>query len=101
MREPMAGAPEIRCVRVLIAGRVQGVSYRAWTKRRAEAHGLSGWVRNLVNGDVEATFSGPAESVGTMLAECREGPRLARVTKVEVVEAAQPVTGPFTIRHDR
>ena len=97
----MAGAPEIRCVRVLIAGRVQGVSYRAWTRRRAEAHGLSGWVRNLANGDVEAMFSGPAESVGTMLAECREGPRPARVTKVEVVEEARPVTGPFTIRHDR
>lgn len=97
----MAEAPEVRCVWVLITGRVQGVSYRAWTRRRAEAHGLSGWVRNLANGDVEATFSGPAESVRTMLAECREGPRLARVTKVEVVEEARLATGPFTIRHDR
>ena len=61
---------ETRSVQVRIAGRVQGVSFRVWTERRANALGLSGWVRNLANGDVEAVFSGPAEAVDAMLAAC-------------------------------
>ena len=64
---------ETRSVQVRIAGRVQGVSFRVWTERRANALGLSGWVRNLPDGDVEAVFSGPAEAVDAMLAACREG----------------------------
>jgi acylphosphatase len=92
---------ETRSVQVRITGRVQGVSFRVWTERRANALGLSGWVRNLANGDVEAVFSGPAEAVDAMLAACREGPRLARVEKVEIVGDVEPVSGPFTIRSRR
>ena len=92
---------ETRSVQVRIAGRVQGVSFRVWTERRANALGLSGWVRNLANGDVEAVFSGPAEAVDAMLAACREGPRLARVEKVEIVGEAESASGPFTIRSRR
>ena len=97
----MAGAAAARSVRVRITGRVQGVSFRAWTRRRAEAHGLSGWVRNLTNGGVEAVFSGPAAAVDAMVAECRRGPSLARVDSIEVVADAEPAAGPFTIRRDR
>ena len=78
----MAG---IRSVHVRISGRVQGVGFRAWTERQAGALGLSGWVRNLPDGDVEAVFSGPSDRVDAMLAACREGPRLARVEKVEII----------------
>ena len=60
--------------------------------------GLSGWVRNLPDGAVEAQFCGPPEAVDEMLAACREGPRLAQVETVELLEAAAPVGGPFTIR---
>ena len=90
----------IRAIRARISGRVQGVSYRVWTKRRAEALGLSGWVRNLATGEVEAVFCGPEEAVEAMLAECRRGPRLARVEAVEVVGDAEPASGAFTIRRD-
>ena len=92
---------ETRSVQVRIAGRVQGVSFRVWTERRANALGLSGWVRNLADGDVEAVFSGPAEAVDAMLAACREGPRLARVEKVAIVGEAEPASGPFSIRSGR
>jgi acylphosphatase len=92
---------DTRSVQVRIAGRVQGVSFRVWTERRANALGLSGWVRNLADGDVEAVFSGPAEAVDAMLAACREGPRLARVEKVEVVADLGPASGPFLIRSRR
>ena len=91
---------EQRCVHVRISGRVQGVSFRAWTQRRATSLGLSGWVRNLVSGDVEAVFCGQTEHVDAMLSECRQGPRLACVKRVEVLGETAPVSGPFRIRAD-
>ena len=84
-----------RSLKVRITGFVQGVGFRAWTERQANALGLSGWVRNCENGDVEALFSGPQEKVQAMLALCRDGPRHARVERVEIVGAAAPTVGPF------
>jgi len=89
---------ETRSVRVRISGRVQGVGFRAWTERQARELGLSGWVRNLSGGDVEARFNGPAADVETMLAACREGPRHAVVERVETWSADDEPSGPFTIR---
>jgi acylphosphatase len=90
---------ETRSVHVRISGLVQGVNYRAWTERRANELGLSGWVCNLASGDVEAVFSGPAEKVEAMLAACRAGPRLAQVERVEVLGPTAPVMGGFSIRY--
>src|SRR5690606_33021122 len=70
-------------VRVIITGRVQGVSYRAWTVRTADKLGLSGWVRNLGDGSVEAVFSGDEKAVQAMLEACRKGPMMARVDNIE------------------
>jgi acylphosphatase len=60
--------------------------------------GLSGWVRNLPSGDVEAVFSGPQAAVAAMLEACRQGPPHAQVNAVTIVSAVEPVTGPFVIR---
>ena len=65
--------------RVTVAGRVQGVWYRGWTVENAQARGLHGWVRNRVDGSVEACFAGPAAQVEDMIAACRNGPPMARV----------------------
>ncbi len=89
---------DTRSVRVRISGRVQGVGYRDWTERRASQLGLSGWVRNLASGDVEAVFGGPSEAVEAMLAACRTGPRLAAVEKIEVIGEGEPVEGGFRVR---
>lgn len=70
-------------IRAIITGRVQGVSYRAWTVTTARRHNLSGWVRNRREGTVEAVFSGEPHAVKTMLDACRKGPLLARVTAIE------------------
>ena len=75
-----------RAVRVRIEGSVQGVGFRYWTERVATELGLVGWVRNRRDGSVEALFCGPAQDVAEMLERCREGPRGARVTTVEIVE---------------
>lgn len=84
-----------RSLKVRVTGLVQGVGFRAWTERQANALGLSGWVRNCENGDVEALFSGSQENVQAMLALCREGPRHARVERVEIVGPAAQAVGPF------
>lgn len=93
--------PETRSILVHISGRVQGVGYRDWTQREAGRLGLSGWVRNLENGDVEAVFSGPADAVERMLATARRGPRSAVVTEVKVAGEAAAAGGPFRVRYDR
>ncbi|HLW27840.1 MAG TPA: acylphosphatase [Kiloniellales bacterium] len=73
-----------RQVRAVISGRVQGVWYRAWTRKEAQRRGLNGWVRNRKDGTVEAVFAGDAKAVDEMLAACREGPPQAVVAEVEI-----------------
>jgi acylphosphatase len=68
---------------VVIRGLVQRVGFRAWTEYTAMDHGLEGWVRNRRDGTVEAVFAGPADTVETMIAACRNGPRGARVTAID------------------
>lgn len=70
-------------MRVLIEGRVQGVWFRGWTVQEAKARGLSGWVRNLVDGRVEALFHGPSFLVRDMIEACHRGPPAAVVSRVE------------------
>ena len=69
---------------VLIKGRVQGVCFRAYTRDEALARGLSGWVRNLPDGRVEALFEGEREVLNSMLVWCHQGPRYSCVDQVEV-----------------
>jgi len=73
-----------KSVRLMIQGRVQGVSYRYWTVTEATARGLDGWVRNRRDGNVEAFVSGPAAAVDEMIEACREGPRAARVMEIDI-----------------
>ena len=87
----------MRRVRARISGRVQGVFFRASCAERAEALGLSGWVRNASDGGVEAVFEGEEAAVEAMLAWCREGPPYAEVRNVEVAEEAPAGTGGFRI----
>lgn len=72
-----------RSVRVRIYGGVQGVWFRAWTVREAQARGLDGWVRNRADGSVEAVFAGAPASVSDMIEACRVGPPAARVTRLD------------------
>lgn len=92
--------PNAKAVHVRITGRVQGVGYRAWTVDEARRRGLSGWVRNLADGDVEAVFSGPTAVVDDMVAACWRGPSLARVNHV-MIDVAEPVSGPFKVLYER
>jgi acylphosphatase len=72
--------------RVVVRGRVQGVFFRESTRRRAEAAGVAGWVRNRPDGAVEAWFEGPLDGVSRLVEYVRSGPRGASVASVEVVD---------------
>jgi acylphosphatase len=78
---------------VWISGRVQGVFFRSHTKELADELGLTGWVRNLPDGRVEAVFEGEEDAVQRAIEWCKRGPPLASVEKVEV-RYEQP-TGEF------
>jgi len=65
-----------------ISGRVQGVFFRDHTRRWASSLGLSGWVRNLPDGRVEALVEGDKEKIQTLRGRLREGPPMARVEDV-------------------
>jgi acylphosphatase len=75
--------------RVLVSGHVQGVFFRDTCQRMALAHGVTGWVRNLPGGQVEAVFEGRAADVDRLVAWARRGPSRAVVAHVEV-RAEQP-----------
>jgi len=70
--------------RVIIIGRVQGVFFRAETKRAADRIGVSGWVRNLSDGTVEAVFEGAQPLVDQAIAWCRIGSPMSQVSDVAV-----------------
>lgn len=83
---------------VIIRGKVQGVSFRAWAVREAINRGLDGWIRNREDGGVEAVLAGERDAVHSVVAACRSGPSLAVVTDViELSTAEEPGTG-FHIR---
>lgn len=78
---------------VWISGHVQGVYFRESARAVAEAEGVRGWVRNLMDGRVEAVFEGEEEAVRRCLAWCAQGPPSAVVTSVET--RWEPPTGEF------
>jgi len=84
--------------RVVIEGRVQGVGFRVSCARQAAAAGLTGGVRNLPDGRVEATFEGPSRSVDALIAWCRRGPTSARVRRVAVSDEAVRGATEFRIK---
>ncbi|MBS7659106.1 MAG: acylphosphatase [Candidatus Bathyarchaeia archaeon] len=70
---------------VFISGVVQGVFFRATTRREARKWGVNGWVRNLPDGRVEAVFEGEEEAVRRLIEFCKRGPPGAKVTHVDVI----------------
>lgn len=84
------------CVR----GKVQGVFYRATAKEKAVELGLTGWVKNTKEGNVEAIVTGTADQVEKFIAWCKQGPPRSIVAAVEVQEREETIFKNFTIIRD-
>ena len=76
--------------RYRVSGIVQGVGFRYHTRNQAISIGLTGWVRNLNNGDVELVARGSRGQLDQLYAWLKEGPRLACVDNVEVEAIKTP-----------
>ena len=82
---------------VVIHGLVQGVYFRETVRRGAERHGVAGWVRNNRDGTVEAVFEGDSAAVQALVALCHEGPRGARVDRVDVLDEQPEPLADFVV----
>ncbi len=69
---------------VFVSGLVQGVGFRAFACRQAQHHGLTGWVRNVVDGRVESEVQGDREAVDSYLQDLQRGPTWSSVEYVEI-----------------
>ncbi len=87
----------MRSVRVIVRGRVQGVGFRWFTRDAADARGITGWVRNLRDGSVEAELHGADAAVDSVLGALRSGPPLSRVDDISVQEVSASVPVGFEI----
>ena len=87
-----------RAVRVVVRGSVQAVGFRWNCAEKARMLGVSGWVKNLDDGSVEAWFEGTPDAVDAMIAWCRVGPRWATVSGVTVADWVPEGRVGFSIR---
>ena len=71
---------------VIFSGRVQGVSFRYYTQKKALQIGLKGWVKNLRNGNVEAVFEGEENKIKEILEYCKSGQAYAKVNYLNTKE---------------
>ena len=77
---------QLKRIHAVVHGRVQGVFFRDYTRRRAGDLGLHGWVRNLPDRTVETVFEGRADKVDALLSWLHDGSPQSRVSEVEAVE---------------
>ena len=84
--------------RILVSGRVQGVFFREGCRRLAQEKGIAGGARNLSDGRLEVVAEGGAEAVDAMVDFCRQGPSMARVQRVDVIDEEPEGQSGFSVR---
>ncbi|MCP3680175.1 MAG: acylphosphatase [Gammaproteobacteria bacterium] len=85
----------------IISGQVQGVFFRAGTEQQAKALELTGWVRNLANGDVEVMACGKAEQVDQLHRWLQHGSDAAEVTALTANDVPLQLFDEFSIKYDQ
>ena len=69
---------------IIISGKVQGVGFRYWLRKKANQKNIYGWVRNKVSGEVEAIFIGDEAKINDLIKLCKKGPSSSKVTKIMI-----------------
>lgn len=88
-------------IHLQISGKVQGVYFRASAKEAAEQLGLTGWVKNSANGDVESVANGSEEKLAKFVEWCKMGPPGAKVENVVVKNIQEAAFRDFAIIRGR
>ena len=89
----------MKTVKAIVKGRVQGVWYRGSTQEQAQRIGLSGYVKNLPNGDVEFVATGSEQQLQQLIEWAWQGPRLAEVNEIITTEMNHIESGTFRIEY--
>ena len=84
-------------VRLLIKGKVQGVFYRASAKEIAGNTGITGWIKNTADGDVESLVTGTEAQIDEFILWCRRGSPKAMVTGITITEEASEYFSEFLV----
>ncbi len=85
-------------VHLEIRGKVQGVFFRATARKIAEENGLTGWIRNRIDGNVEAIVSGRKENVELFTNWCKQGPKNAIVDEVTITNLEETAFEGFIVK---
>ena len=93
--------PKETSINARIHGRVQGVWFRRWAESQARQLGLRGWVRNRLDGTVEAEFEGDQDRVDQMIEACEVGPPNAYVQAVDLTPCGEYHPSPFKVRRTK
>ncbi len=83
---------------LLIKGKVQGVFFRVSAKQIADKTGITGWIRNTSEGDVEAVVTGREEQLKQFISWCKKGPSRAKVTDVTAAQQEEGLFIDFSVR---
>ena len=89
----------MKCIHLIVSGRVQGVFFRANVKNKANELGLRGYAKNLENGDVEVVAEGNEEKIKELIDFIKKSPGIARVTGVQVKHKEPENFKNFEIRY--
>lgn len=90
--------PDLQTRQYVISGRVQGVGFRWFVEREAAQTGITGWVRNCDNGDVEVMATGTPDQHRSLRQKLQQGPRAARVDHVSESSADLLEASSFQIK---
>jgi len=74
----------MKTYKIILSGRVQGVFFRLFTKKKANELGIKGYVKNLENDKIEAVFQGKEDSIKKIINWCKKGPSSARIDSIKI-----------------
>ena len=89
----------MKCVHLIVSGRVQGVFFRDNTKRKAFQLGLKGYAKNLADGTVEVVAQGNEEKIKELIEFIKQGPGISKVTGVKTKHKEPENFITFEIKH--